>query len=399
MIRLFFGDGKMVDMVKTRAGVSFALTDEQKMLQKMARDFTTSEIIPVAADYDEHATFPEDIFHKARELGIVNMNIPAEFGGVGASPFEEVLVAEELGYGCTGISTSISTNALACLPIILSGNDKQKQHWLGERVVEKGEIVSYCVTEAGAGSNVVGIQTRAEKKGSSYIINGAKIFITNASHAHFFTVFAKTNPDAGHRGMSAFIVDRNSPGVKVGKKFDKMGQRASDTAEIVFENVEVPEENRLGDEGTGFYLAMKVFDYSRPGVAAGAVGLQRRALEESIKYAKQREAFGTPIYQHQAIGHKIADMAMNYEASRLLTWQAAWQVEAGITNSKIPAYAKAFAADMATKAAVDAIQIFGGYGYMKEYPVEKLLRDVKIFQIYEGTSEIQRNIIVRELFK
>ena len=389
----------MVDMVKTHTGVSFALTEEQKMLQKMARDFTTAEIIPVAADFDEHATFPEDIFHKARELGIVNMNIPAEYGGVGASPFEEVIVAEEMAYGCTGISTSVSTNALGDLPIILAGNEKQKAYWLGERLVDKGEFVSYCVTEAGAGSNVVGIQTRAEKKGSSYLINGSKIFITNASHAHFFTVFAKTNPDAGHRGMTAFIIDRNAPGVKVGKKFDKMGQRASDTAEIVFENVEVPEENRIGEEGQGFYLAMKVFDYSRPGVAAAAVGLQRRALEESVKYAKQREAFGTPIYQHQAIGHKIADMAINYEASRLLTWQAAWQVEMGIVNSKVPAYAKAFAADMATKAAIDAVQVFGGYGFMKEYPVEKLLRDVKIFQIYEGTSEIQRNIIVRELFR
>ncbi len=389
----------MVDMVKTHGGVSFALTEEQKMLQKMARDFTAAEITPVAADFDEHATFPEEIFHKARELGIVNMNIPAEYGGVGASPFEEVIVAEELAYGCTGISTSVSTNALGDLPILLAGNEKQKQYWLGERLVDKGEFVSYCVTEAGAGSNVVGIQTRAEKKGSSYLINGSKIFITNASHAHFFTVFAKTNPDAGHKGMTAFIIDRNSPGVKVGKKFDKMGQRASDTAEIVFENVEVPEENRIGEEGQGFYLAMKVFDYSRPGVAAAAVGLQRRALDESVKYAKQREAFGTPIYQHQAIGHKIADMAINYEASRLLTWQAAWQVEAGIVNSKVPAYAKAFAADMATKAAVDAVQVFGGYGFMKEYPVEKLLRDVKIFQIYEGTSEIQRNIIVRELFR
>lgn len=389
----------MADITRTQTGVSFALTEEQKMLQKMARDFTVSEIMPVAADFDEHSTFPRDIFHKARELGIANMNIPAEYGGVGASPFEEVIVAEELGYGCTGISTSIGTNTLGDLPIILAGNDQQKQYWLGERMVDKGEFVAYCVTEAGAGSNVAGIQTRAEKKGSSYLINGSKIFITNASHAHFFTVFAKTNPDAGHRGMTAFIIDRNMPGVKVGKKFDKMGQRASDTAEIVFENVEVPEENRIGEEGQGFYLAMKVFDYSRPGVAAAAVGLQRRALDESVKYAKQREAFGTPIYQHQAIGHKIADMAINYEASRLLTWQAAWQVEAGIINPKVPAYAKAFAADMATKAAVDAVQVFGGYGFMKEYPVEKLLRDVKIFQIYEGTSEIQRNIIVRELFK
>lgn len=389
----------MVDMPAVESGPGFALTEEQQMLQKMARDFTAKEITPVAAEYDEEAKFPEEIFHNARELGIVNMNIPAEYGGVGATVFEECLVAEELGYGCTGISTSISTNNLGALPIILAGSEKQKEHWLGERLMDQGQFVSYGVTEAAAGSNVVGIQTRAEKKNGSYIINGSKTFITNASHANFFTVFAKTDPAAGHRGMSCFIIERDRPGVSVGKKFDKIGQRASDTAEIVFENVEVPAEHMVGEEGRGFYLAMGVFDYSRPGVAAAAVGLQRRAMEESVKYAKEREAFGVPIFQHQAVGHKIADMAINYEASRLLVWQAAWQVDQGIANPKVPAYAKAFAADMATKAAVDAVQVFGGYGYMKEYPVEKLLRDVKIFQIYEGTSEIQRNIIVRELFR
>lgn len=297
----------MVTMDKeTTYGVSFELTEEQKMLQKMARDFTTKEIIPVAEHYDRDAIFPEEIFHKGRELGIVNMNIPDEYGGVGATVFEECLVSEELGYGCTGISTSIGTNGLGDLPIILGANEKQKQHWLGERLVDQGQFVSYGVTEAAAGSNVVGIQTRAEKRGASYIINGSKTFITNASHAHFFTIFAKTDPEAGHRGMSCFIIDRDTPGVSIGKKFDKLGQRASDTAEIVFENVEVPEENMIGKEGTGFYLAMKVFDYSRPGVAAAAVGLQRRALEESVKYAKEREAFNVPIYQHQAIGHKLS---------------------------------------------------------------------------------------------
>lgn len=382
-----------------KSGVNFTLTDEQKELQKLARNFAAKEIIPVAEEYDHHAKFPLEIFQKAREIGLTNMNIPAEYGGVGATALEECIVGEELGYGCTGISTSITTNHLGALPIILGGNEKQKAYWLGERLVDKGELVSYGVTESVAGSNVVGIETRAEKKGAAYIINGSKTFITNASHAHFFTVFAKTDPNAGHRGMTCFVIDRNSPGVKVGKKFDKLGQRASDTAEIVFENVEVPEENVIGEVGRGFYLAMQVFDYSRPGVAAGAVGLQRRALEECVKYAKERHAFGVPIYQHQAIGHKIADMAIHYEASRLLVWQAAWQLETGTINPKFAAYAKAFAADMATKAAVEAVQVFGGYGYMKEYPVEKLLRDVKIFQIYEGTSEIQRNIIVRELFK
>ena len=379
-------------------GPQFQLTEEQEMLVRMARDFTADCITPLAAEYDEQAKFPQEIFHKARQLGIVNMAIPEEYGGVGASTFEEVLVAEELGYGCTGISTSISLNSLGMLPILLAGSEKQKAYWLGERLAEKGQFVSYAVTEANAGSHVAGIQTRADKKNASYVINGSKTFITNASYAHFFTIFAKTDPQAGHRGMTCFIVDRNAPGISIGKKFDKLGQRASDTAEIALENVEVPAENIVGEIGQGFYIAMKVFDYSRPGVAAAAVGLQRRALEESVKYAAQREAFGQPIYQHQAIGHKIADMAINYEASRLLTWQAAWQVDRGIFNPRIPAYAKAFAADMAAKTAVDAVQVFGGYGFMKEYPVEKLLRDVKIFQIYEGTSEIQRNIIVRELF-
>ncbi len=389
----------MVDLSKQAAGVSFYLTEDQKMLQKMAREFTAKEIIPAAEEHDHEARFPQEIFEKAFELGIVNMNIPDAYGGVGATVFEECLVAEELGYGCTGISTSISTNNLGALPIILAGSEEQKAYWLGERLMDQQQFVSYGVTEAAAGSNVVGIETRAEKKDGKYIINGSKTFITNASHAHFFTVFAKTDPGAGHKGMSCFVIERDMPGVSVGKKFDKIGQRASDTAEIVFENVEVPAENLIGQEGAGFYLAMKVFDHSRPGVAAAAVGLQRRALEESVKYAGEREAFGVPIAQHQAIGHKLADMAIHYEASRLLVWQAAWQVDEGIANPKVPAYAKAFAADMATRAAVEAVQVFGGYGYMKEYPVEKLLRDVKIFQIYEGTSEIQRNIIVRELYR
>lgn len=389
----------MAAVEQMTAGVGFGLTADQQMLQKLARDFAAKEIIPVAEEHDRHAKFPEEIFHKAREVGLANMNIPAEYGGVGATAFEEVLVSEELAYGCSGISTSLGTNGLGALPILLAGNEEQKQHWLGERLIDKGQFCSYGVTEAAAGSNVAGIETRAEKKGAGYVINGSKTFITNASHAHFFTVFAKTDPAAGHRGMTCFIVDRQAPGVKVGKKFDKLGQRASDTAEIIFEDVEVPEENIVGGIGKGFYLAMKVFDYSRPGVAAAAVGLQRRCLEESVKYASEREAFGVPIYQHQAIGHKIADMAINYNASRLLVWQAAWNVDNGVVNPQIPAFAKAFAADMATKAAVDAVQVFGGYGFMEEYPVAKLLRDVKIFQIYEGTSEIQRNIIVRELFQ
>lgn len=388
----------MVDTMQA-SGISFQMTEEQQMLQKMARDFTAKEIIPKAAEYDEHATFPRDIFDKAREIGLANMNVPEAYGGLGAALMDEVIVAEELGYGCTGISTSISTNGLGNLPIIIAGSEEQKAYWLGERLVDKGDLVSYCVTEPGAGSNVVGIQTRAEKKGNSYILNGSKTFITNASYANFFTVLAKTDPAAGHKGMSWFVVDRDMPGVRISKKFDKLGQRASDTAEVVLENVEVPAENMLSKEGTGFLTAMKVFDYSRPGVAAAAIGLLRRAIEESIKYAKERETFGQPIYQHQAVGHKIANMSMDYEAARLLVWQSAWVVEQGGSDARLSASAKAFASDAAMRAAVEAVQVFGGYGYMKEYPVEKLMRDVKIFQIYEGTSEILRNVVVRELFK
>lgn len=388
----------MVDTMQM-SGVSFQITDEQKMLQKMARDFTANEIIPKAAEYDEHSTFPQDIFDKAHEIGLVNMNVPEEYGGLGASIMEEVIVAEELGYGCTGISTSISTNGLGDLPIIIAGNEDQKSYWLGERLMDKAQLVSYCMTEPAAGSNVVGIQTRAEKKGAKYILNGSKTFITNASHAHFYTVFVKTDPDAGHRGMSCFVVDRESPGLSISKKFDKLGQRASDTAEVVFENVEVPEENLLGQEGQGFMIGMKVFDYSRPGVGAAAVGLIRRAMEESIKYAQERETFGVPIYQHQAVGHKIANMAMDYEAARLLVWQSAWVVEQGGSDPRLSAIAKTYAADAAMKATTEAVQVFGGYGYMREYPVEKLMRDCKVFQIYEGTSEILRNVVVRELFR
>lgn len=381
------------------SGIAFDLTDEQKLLQKMARDFCAKEIIPVAEHFDRTAEFPIDIINKGREVGLVNLNIPLDYGGPGASVLEECVVTEELAYGCSGISTAMGVNNLSSLPILIGGTDEQKQYWLGERMCEQGHLAAYCVTEPAAGSNVVGMQARAERRNGHYVLNGSKIFISNVNYANFYTVFAVTDPSARHKGLSCFIVERDTPGIKVSKHFDKLGQRAADTAEIVFENVEVPAENRIGAEGMGFLLAMKVFDHSRPGVASGAVGVARRALEECVRYAKERETFGQPIWQHQAIGHKIADMAMNIEAARLLTYQAAWLVDNGIDNPKAVAYSKAFAADMAMKVTVDAVQVFGGYGYMKEYPVEKLMRDVKVFQIYEGTSEIQRNIIVRELFR
>jgi acyl-CoA dehydrogenase len=381
------------------AGLSFELTDEHKQLQKLARDFAANEIIPKAEHYDKTGEFPLDIIEKGRRIGLVNLNIPTEYGGPGASVLEECVAGEELAYGCSGISTAMSVNNLSSLPINLGGTEKQKEYWLGERMMDKGHLAAYCVTEPGAGSDVAGMQTRAERKNGHYVLNGSKIFISNVNFANFYTVFAVTDPSKRHKGISCFVVERDTPGIKVSKHFDKLGQRAADTAEIVFEDVEVPVENRIGEEGMGFMLAMSVFDHSRPGVAIGAVGVARRAMEESIKYAKERHTFGVPIWQHQAIGHKVADMAINIEAGRLLAYQAAWMVDHGIHNPRAVASAKAFCADMAMKVTVEAVQVFGGYGYMREYPVEKLMRDVKVFQIYEGTSEIQRNIIVRELFR
>lgn len=375
--------------------IQFALTDEQKMLQNLARDFAQSEVAPVAEHYDRTAEFPLAVIAKARQAGLINVNIPLEYGGGGASLIEECLVGEEIAWGCSGISTTLMINNLAAIPIIVAGTEEQKKHWLGR--MTKGELGSYAVTEPAAGSDVAGMLTTATKRGDEYVIKGSKTFISNASYSQFFVVFAYTDKSKKHKGMSAFIVERDRPGFSVSKKFDKLGQRASDTAEITLEEVVVPAANLLGKEGDGFLIAMQVFDKSRPSVAACAVGVARRAYEEALKYAKERTTFGKPLLHHQAVGHLLAEMAMNIEAARLLAWQSAWLMDEGQSNAKQAAMAKAFAADMAMKACVDAVQIFGGYGFMKEYPVEKLMRDVKVFQIYEGTSQIQRDIIVREI--
>lgn len=377
--------------------VSFELTEEQRMIRDMARDFAKNEIAPVAAEYDESAKFPWEVVNKAREIGLINTNIPAEYGGGGLSAFDELLIGEELAWGCTGISTSLLINNLAAIPIIVAGSDEQKKKWLGAMV--DGAMGSYAVTEPGAGSDVAGMRTKAERHGDDYVIRGTKTFISNASVSDFFVVFAYTDKSQKHMGVSAFIVESDRDGFSVSKKFDKMGQRASDTAEISLDEVVVPEENRIGPEGAGFLVAMRVFDFSRPGVAIGAVGLARRAMEEAVAYAKEREAFGKNIWKFQGVGHKVADMRMNIDAARLLAWRAGWLVDQDKASSRLAAEAKAFAADMAMQVTTDAVQIFGGYGYMREYPVEKLMRDCKVFQIYEGTSEIQRNIIVRETFK
>ena len=382
--------------------ISFNLNEEQKMIQDLAREFARNEIAPLAEHYDKTHEYPWPVIKKAQELGLTTMNIPERYGGLGLSMLEESLVTEELSWGCSGISTAIGVNSLGMLPILLAGSEEQKMEY-GGRMAD-GALCAYCVTEPEAGSDVAGISTMAIKNGDHYVLNGGKTFITGATNANFYTVLAYTDPElrntkARYKGMSFFVVEREWDGVSVGKPFEKMGQHATDTAEVIFDNVKVPASHLLGEEGKGFYYAMGVFDHSRPSVAAGAVGVAQRALDEAIGYAKERIAMGKPIWQHQAIGHMIADMAMNVEAARLLVHKAAWSVDSGSKNTTAAAYAKAFAADMAMKVCTDAVQVFGGYGYMSEYPVEKLMRDIKIYQIYEGTSQIQRLIITRELFR
>ena len=377
--------------------IGFALSDEQKMLQQLARNFARNEIAPAAEHYDKTHDYPWPIVKKAQEMGLTASNIPEAYGGLGLSLVDEVIVQEELAWGCSGISTALAINGLAILPILIAGNNAQKEEYCARML--DGEMAAYCATEPEAGSDVAGIKTTARRENGYYLLNGSKTFISGATVADFYTVFAYTDPDVRYKGMSCFIVDRSLEGVGVGRPFEKMGQHASDTAEVVFDNVRVPAGCLLGQEGMGFLIAMKVFDRSRPATAAGAVGVAQRALDESIRYAKERVTFGKPLWQHQAIGHMIADMATKVQAARLLVWKCAWDFENGGDNTVSTAFAKAYAADTAMQVTTDAVQVFGGYGYMAEYPVEKLMRDVKIFQIYEGTSQIQREIVVRELFR
>ncbi len=377
--------------------VNFKLTSEQQDIQQWAREFAQKEIAPVAEHYDQTHEYPWPVIKKAQELGLTSLNIPEKYGGAGLSLFEECMVSEELAWGCSGISTCMGVNGLAILPVLIAGTEEQKQEYAGR--IANGKMASYCLTEPEAGSDVAGIKTTARREGDHYILNGSKTFITGATVADFYTVFAYTDPNTRYNGMSCFIVERNWEGVSTGKPFNKMGQHASDTAEVIFDDVKVPASHMLGKEGQGFIIAMQVFDRSRPPTSAGALGVARRALDESITYAKTRVSMGKPIYQHQVIGHMIADMAMELEAARLLVWKSAWAVDAGESNTTVSAFAKAYAADTAMKITTNAVQVFGGYGYMAEYPVEKLMRDAKIYQIYEGTSQIQKNIVVRELFK
>lgn len=374
--------------------VGFELTEEQAMIRDLARDFAQNEIVPVAAHHDKTGEFPLEVCKKAFEIGLLDPGMPEAYGGAGMSCLMECVISEEIAAACSGISTAMMVNTLATAPLLVGGTEEQKNKWL-RPMTEELQFAAYGVTEPDAGSDVMGIKSTAVKKGSEYILNGQKMWISGAGVANWFFVLAYTKKEAGVRGMSGFIVPADSDGITVGKKEDNMGQRASDTRGITFENVVVPEENRIGKEGKGWMLAMSAFDHTRPPVAAGAVGVARAAMEHSIRYSRQRFAFKKAIYRHQAVAFMLADMAKDIDASRLLVWRAADLYDRGIKNSYEAACAKAFAADSAMRIAVDAVQVFGGYGFNKEYPVEKLMRDAKIFQIYEGTSQIQRQIIAK----
>ncbi len=374
--------------------VDFTLSDEQKNLRELAHDFAEKEIRSVAWEHDKDGSWPAEVFAKAHEVGLMNTHIPEEYGGPGLSYLDGCLIEEELSWGCSGITTSLGANGLAAAPVILAGSEEIKKKYLG-MLCEELKYASFCLTEPGAGSDVSSMRTRATKKGDKYVINGQKCFITNGTYADWYTVYAKTDPDAGHRGISAFVVPRDET-VVIDKKEDKMGQRASNTATVTFNDTEIPADHILGEENKGFKVAMMTLDRTRPGVAAMATGIARAAMEFATEYSKERVQFGVPIAMHQAIQFMIADMATKVHLSRLATWQSAVLLDNGMRNTIESSHAKRFAADSAMEVATDAVQVYGGYGFIKEYPVEKLMRDAKIMQLYEGTSQIQRLVIARE---
>ncbi|XP_033732330.1 medium-chain specific acyl-CoA dehydrogenase, mitochondrial-like [Pecten maximus] len=378
-------------------GIGFALTDEQKEYQDTARKFAREEIVPVAPHHDKTGEYPWDVIKKAWNLGLMNSHIPEKYGGLGLGILDTCIITEELAYGCTGVQTAIEANSLGQMPVILAGNEAQQKKYLG-RMMEEPLMCAYCVTEPGAGSDVAGLKTKAVKKGDEYVINGNKMWITNGGVANWYFVLARTGDSSTSAGkaFTGFIVDANTPGITAGRKEWNMGQRASDTRGITFEDVVVPAENVLTGEGFGFKVAMGAFDKTRPPVAAGAVGLAQRALDEATKYSMERKTFGKHICEHQAVAFLLADMVIGVETARLATYRSAWEIDQGRRNTYYASIAKALAGDVANKAAADAVQIFGGNGFNSDYPAEKLMRDAKIYQIYEGTAQIQRVIISRE---
>jgi acyl-CoA dehydrogenase len=379
--------------------IEFTLTPKQQEIVEKYRDFTDRWIIPNRMKYDQSAEFPWDIVKQAYKEGLMNGPIPEKWGGKGYNILEGSLASEELGAGCIGIGICIDANTLALTPLLLSGSENQHKKFFGRIIVEKG-VAAYCLTEPCAGSDVAGIQSTAHLKGDKYILNGHKRFITNGEVALFHTVFALTDPERGARSLTAFIVPKDSPGVEIVSRLKKMGQNASVQNEIKYHDVEVPLENRIGQEGHGFIIAMRTFDRTRTGVAALSVGAARSAYEIAKKWAQERVQFGKPITANQAIAFMLADMATEIETARILTWKAAWAYDTGQKqHSKLAAMSKMYASDIAMHVTTNAVQIMGGDGYSKDYPVEKMMRDVKLCQIYEGTNQVQRLVISKQILK
>ncbi|AKS39650.1 acyl-CoA dehydrogenase [Anoxybacillus gonensis] len=379
--------------------MNFQLSEENEMIRKMVRDFAKNEVAPTAAERDEEERFDRSIFNKMAELGLTGIPWPEQYGGIGSDYLAYVIAVEELSKVCASTGVTLSAHiSLASWPIYKFGTEQQKQTYL--RALATGEkLGAYGLSEPGAGSDVSAMKTRAVRDGDHYVLNGSKVWITNGGEADIYVVFAVTDPEKKHRGISAFIVEKGTPGFSIGKKEKKLGIRSSPTTELIFEDCRIPKENLLGEEGDGFKIAMMTLDGGRNGIAAQAVGIAQGALDAAVEYAKGRVQFGKPIAEQQGIAFKLADMATAIEAARLLTYQAAWLESNGLPYGKESAMAKLFAGDTAMKVTVEAVQIFGGYGYTKDYPVERFMRDAKITQIYEGTQEIQRIVISRMLTK
>lgn len=379
--------------------MDYFLTEDQKNIQKIARKIAEEKVVPVRAELDETGEFPWSIMKSCAETGLFGVCIPEEYGGLGGGSFENCLVVEELSKACLGVSVSYAASLLGAYPILLGGSEEQKKKYLSQIAGGK-KLAAFGLTEANAGSDAQGIRTEAKKVGDEYILNGTKQWITNGGEAEIYSVVAMTDKSKGGRGATAFILEKGMEGFTFGKKENKLGIRASATRELVFQDCKVPKENVIGREGMGFILTMRTFDRARPGIGAQAVGVAHGALEAAVQYAKEREQFDRKIISFQAIQHMLADMAIQVEASRALVYSVARYIDSKPRDfSKVSAMSKVFPSDVAMKVVVDAIQVFGGYGYMKEYPVEKMMRDAKILQIYEGTNQIQRNIIALELIK
>ncbi len=377
--------------------MEFNLSKDQLEIKELAMKFARNDMMPKAAEFDELAQMPLEILKKAWELGLVNTCIPTEFGGNGFTAVDSMIITEALAYGCMGMNTAIMANDLALLPIVIGGNEEQKKRFLTP-FTESYKIAAFCLTEPANGSDAAGIKTTVKEDGDDVVINGNKMWITNAGYADLFVIYATTDPTLKHKGITAIVVEKGTAGIEVGKKEDKMGHRCSDTRSVTFNNVRVPKSNVLGGLNQGWKIAMKTLDHSRPMVASSAVGGAQCAFDHAVKYAKERVQFNVPIASHQAIQFMVADMAMKIEASRLLVHKAAWLLDNHLPNTQLASFSKAFAADSCMQIATDAVQIYGGYGYSKEYPVEKIMRDAKLIQLYEGTSQIQRLVIAKEIF-